>query len=391
MKKFLLLAIKIVLAGLFLYNIHLFSFVVKSFHEAEQKAPPPFKADGGQEDFKYLNEKLRKAKALGPNYLAEEYFSDLTAIKLKEKKNDFDRSTILSINHTITGLLTAFNRNLMNLRGHDSDQAYKQELARLDSARNRSQEILEPGSTKRERDIDIKMRQPGYWPSVLASLFVWLGHFYLENFLLAFSLLWLWWYQEKASLRIKNPLSFLICLLLYPLTIGRVWYKLSRDNFRTLALKVEFRRRQTDLFSLISEDELADIRLFARSHLKIRDYRRYLDERGLYQRQALLPALAVTLLFLMVAPTFEAQAKTDQTGDKQARLEIKIKAPPGNSESSLSIYQIDDNQSPTASPALIFDDYFPIILNMTERLFQPNRQEKFPGFLNNPEPIPLVY
>lgn len=391
MKKFLPLLIKVILAGLFLYNIQLFHFVAKSFQEAEQKAPPPCKTDGGQEDLRYLNEKLQKARALGDNYLAEEYFSDLTAIKLKEKKNDFDRSTILLVNNTINELLGTFSRNLKNLRSHSSSQAYQDALSKLEIARNRSQEILEPGANERDRELQVKINQPGYWQGNMLRAFSWLSHFYLQNFLLALSLLWLWWYQEKSSLRIRNPLSFLICLILYPLTIGRVWYKLSRENFRALALKIEFRRRQTDLFALISEDELADIGRFARSHLKLSDYSRYLDQRGLYQRQALLPALAVTLLFLMVSPAIKSQTKANGNGGNQVRLEIKIKAPPGCQEFNLLVQQIDDNQTPSASPALVFDDYLPIFLPLSKRLFLTRWQEKFPGFLNNPEPIPLVY
>lgn len=384
MKKILPLLIKIVLAGLFLYNLHFFYFVTQSFHQAGQKAPPPCKADGGREDIRFLNEKIQKAKALGPNYLAEEYFSDLTAIRLKEKNNDFDRSAVLAVNNTLTELMGTFTRNLSNLRGHSSDQAYRDALLKLEDARSRSQETLEPGSSRREQELQTQMDKPGYWHAKLVSLLSWLSNFYLKNFFLALSLLWLWWYQEKNSLRIKNPFSFLICLLLYPLTIGRVWYKLSRDNFRALALQIEFRRRQTDIFALISENELADIRRFANSRLKLRDYRHYLDQRGLYRYQSLLPALAVTLLFLIVTPITKAQTKVDANLDGHIQTEIKINAPPGDQEA-----QIDYSQTPTASPALVFDDYRPIILALASRLLVANCQEKFPGFLKNPDPIPL--
>ncbi|MFA5163491.1 MAG: hypothetical protein WC441_03095 [Patescibacteria group bacterium] len=384
MKKILPLLIKIVLAGLFLYNLHFFYFVTQSFHQAGQKAPPPCKADGGREDIRFLNEKIQKAKALGSNYLAEEYFSDLTAIRLKEKNNDFDRSAVLAVNNTLTELMGTFTRNLSNLRGHSSDQAYRDALFELEDARSRSQETLEPGSSRREQELQAQMDKPGYWHAKLVSLLSWLSNFYLKNFFLALSLLWLWWYQEKNSLRIKNPFSFLICLLLYPLTIGRVWYKLSRDNFRALALQVEFRRRQTDIFALISEDELADIRRFANSRLKLRDYRHYLDQRGLYRHQSLMPALAVTLLFLIVTPITKAQTKVDANLDGHIQTEIKINAPPGDQGA-----QIDYSQTPTASPALVFDDYRPIILALASRLLVANCQEKFPGFLKNPDPIPL--
>lgn len=389
MKKFLPLLIKFILAGLFLYNIQFFYFVSKSFHEAEQKAPPPCKADGGQEDLKYLNGKLQQAKALGSNYLAEEYFSDLTAIKLKEKKNDFDRSTILSVNSTINELLGTFSRNLQNLRGHSSEQAYQDALTELENARNLSQEILEPGSNQREQELQTEMNQPGYWPAKLLALLSWLGHFYLKNFFLALSLLWLWWYQEKASLRIRNPISFLICLVLYPLTISRVWYKLSRDNFRALALKIEFRRRQTDLFALISEDELTDIKRFARSHLKLSEYGQHLDQLGLNRRQALLPALAVTLLFLVIVPTITAQTKAHSDGAQQTKLELKTKAPPGVQEFN-SLSQSTDDIAPDFLPALLFDDYVPIVL-LTEKLYLADNRERCPGFLDSPDPIPLVY
>jgi len=310
MKKAMLFiapAVKFLLIVLFLNNIGLFSIDLSK----SEYVTAPEKPDGGKGDIQYLNEKVRRAEKLGRAYSPDCYFTDLTDIKLKQKANDFDRRALEYVQRSIENLLQVFNNNLKDSQRRLSYEDYTNLLCQVELSRNKHQLILLSPEDKRAHEaLELKRAQPGYWRGVLIKVMNWLSLFYLKNMPLAFVLLLLWWYKDKETFRVNNPLSFLICLLLYPLIIIRVWKKQLDLEGRVFAMSIELKRRQKDIFALISDDELSDLKRFARSNLKISDYRLYLENRGFTKRQALTPLVFMTTL-LFLAPRLQAHELPD--------------------------------------------------------------------------------
>ncbi|MDD3285326.1 MAG: hypothetical protein PHG95_01690 [Patescibacteria group bacterium] len=288
-----LAAVKTLLAVIFLYNIGLFSL----FSRIDSGPQPPVKPDFGKADRQYLHEKLQRAQSLGEqNYTPEVYFADLSDIRLREKRNEFDRFAVIEASQTINQLLSIFDRSIKFHRAHDSEKDYEILMGRISLERDKHERLVDPDSYYRRLALEKKMAVPGYWSGVLFKFLAWLCRAYLKNILLALVLIVIWWRQEKDSWKISNPFSFFICVVFYPVVIGRVWSRELRYSARRLAFEVEFRRRQHNLFALIADDELAYVRKFANSSLRFSDYRLRLDSGGLAIRHSLLPVILVTLV-----------------------------------------------------------------------------------------------
>jgi hypothetical protein len=185
MKRTALIAIKLLLVILFLQNIGFFSFI----SNIEDKPQPPQKADGGRGDLQYLNEKIERAQKLGANYGPEEYFSDLTDIRLKEKANEFDRMAATHVFYTTNLLMASFHNNVMEHRRSDSSEKYSAFMEELSIAQKKHLSIADPEQEKESRELTKKMNQPGYWLSILVSFLTWLVGFYFKNLPLGFVLL----------------------------------------------------------------------------------------------------------------------------------------------------------------------------------------------------------
>jgi hypothetical protein len=381
MKKTVLMSIKVLLTTFLLYNIGFFSL----FSNIENNPSPPIKADRGRADHEYLSKKVVHAQEMGKTYGPEEYFADLTEIRLKEKQNDFDRRTIIHVNSSITQLLAVFDKNIKLAYHNLSKENYAILMSRLSTARAASKEIIDPGSTQRALEAKMLCNNPGYWSGILLSILGWLFSFYLKNLPLALVLLWTWWYQEKESLRISNPLSFLICLTIYPLVIGRVWIKTIREDTRFLRMKIEFRRRQVSLFSIISKDELSEMRNLSKRSWEIRIYQQKLDIRELVIRHAFLPALAVTII-LMIMPS---QISYAHNNINQINLENVITAPPGLNYQYLQVDHLDNT---TWSPQFITEElvmkipYFSVI----RKIVTTTTSKLLTGYKRKLEAIPIL-
>jgi len=388
MRNIVTVTLKWILAVFFLFNTGLFSWL----SQREPTVQPPRKEDHGRADFKYLQEKVRRAQALGRDYTFELYFSDLTEIKLKSKANDFDRNVILLVQSSTSTLCEFNRRNYEEIWFHCSDEERAPLQARLVAAQEKCQETVDPGSLQRRAESMAKFRAPSFWSNFLLSILFWLWKVYLKNFLFAFTLLWIWWYQEKDSIKIKNPLSFLICLILYPFVIIRVWYKSLNMYGREWALEIDFRRRQTDIFSLISKNEIADIKRFARSNLKIKDYRDYLDSRGLVYRHSLVPAAALTLLLLAVPRIQGAEIQRSNNG--LVKYQLEINTPPGIGINQMDYGGADSINYQVTSisglQATMFIEQFIFHLILLGRIFLAPAKRELSGFKMSPGPIPVV-
>jgi hypothetical protein len=379
MKKVLRIALKVILAIIFLQNIGLFSFISRM--PTEKMAPQ--KIDGGKEDNKYLNDKIRKAENLGDNYGPEKYFADLTEIKLKTKNNDFDRYAVINVSYTTNVLASKFHENVTNHKKSDSPKDYDNYMKRLTDAQQKHIAIADPEMQKRDIEFKIETSRPTYWRDTLINILSWLLGFYLRNLPLALVLLWLWWYEDKNKISINNPLSFAICLILYPIVIIRTWMLKTREVSRIFKMSVDYKRRQIDIFSLISDNEFEKIKHFAKSDLKISDYQNYLKNRGLSYQHSLIPAMMVTFVFLLSSQLVGAEVK--HQSDDFTKCQVCIKAPPD--------FEVD---KPIQHEKFSFGDVLPpkqemiFIMILVWQLVLPPTSKRCQGFQTNPDPIPLV-
>lgn len=377
MKKTVIVTIKLLLIIIFLQNINFFSFI----SNINTGYKPVLKADHGREDIKYLNGKIDLAESLGKNYSPEQYFSDISEIRLKEKNNEFDYRAVPFVNSSMSSMMTVLQGIINDHRHHDSEAEFQVFMQKFTAAQKKCSELIDPGQEKDAQEFAAKTSKPIFWFNLLISILAGFGNFYLKNLPLALVLLWLWWYEEKEKLGINNPLSFLICLLLYPVVIIRVWKRSLNYGARMFAMNIEFKRRQTDIFAMISDNELEDIKRFARSDFKLRDYQRYLENRSLIIRHSLMPVgiVALTLLFI---PKVYSSVDNHLTISK-IEYQVPIKAPPNLTSNDSDSYHDLIIVAVIPEKAQIF--FIPLIWQFT----LPPVLKYVGGFKTNPDPVPV--
>ncbi len=361
------IVLKWVLFVLFLWNIGVFSFI------ARQSANP--RRVGTDEerrrDVEFLSGIYDRALKLGDGYTPSLYFKDLMRIELREQHDSVHYMVNANdYKMRLNSLIMQRREKLMRTNQEEADKF----LDEIVAAQKEYETVMDPGKEERLA----KSRQEWQDGTTIRNILNWLWEFYLHNFPLATLLLYLWWIDEKKKWRLSNPLSFLICLLIYPYTIIRVWIKkLDRDR-KEWAMGVYFRRTEKTIFTLISEDEMAVIRRFA-AKSSVADYKDYLRSRGLTPRHAFLPALAVTMVLAVAVPK-TATASVNIPADDMHYF-IQVKAPPG----MLSCYQ---------GPTISSDADLSSILAMnivwaSEKIIEKTEAKTAKGFVRTPEPIPL--
>lgn len=377
MKSAALVMIKIALPILFLWNIGLFTWM----SHVDSGPSAPMKADEGKGDRQFLQEKVNRATKLGKDYTPELYFKDLAEIELKKKHNDFDRMAVIGIFSATNEIFAVFFNNVKTAESNLDKISYAKFMNRVDASREKFKEAINPGTLARQADAEAQAKDPNYWTNILLGILSFLGTFYLKNFPLAFVLLWIWWYQDKDKVRISNPFSFLTCLLLYPITVLKVWRKITIAGLDEFAMTIELKRRKVDIFSLFSDDEISEINKFAKSNLKLKDYRLHLDNRGLIRRHALVPVVVIVLLLLIIPKSFALPLPHKSVDVVKYQTEIKV--PPDISGTHGSYH---DN---VVASAITYQDQVFIHFNFIwRRVFMPIAKQHL-GFRTNPDPVPL--
>lgn len=377
MKRVMTVTIKLLLVILFLQNIGFFSFVsnIDTHHERI------IKADHGREDIEFLNEKVRLAEGLDKKYSPEQYFADLTEIRLKEKNHEFDYRVAPFISSSTSSMMTVLQGVINDHRHNDSEAEFQVFMQKFTAAQQKCSRLIDPNREKEAAEFSAKTSNPAFWWNLLISILTWLGNMYLKNLPLALVLLWLWWYEEKEKLSINNPLSFLICLLLYPIVIIRVWRRSLRYGARMFAMNIEFKRRQTDIFAMISNNELEDIKRFARSEFKLRDYQRYLENRSLIVRHSLVPVGIVALTVLFTPKVYSSVS--DHLTISKIEYQMQVKAPPNLMTDDFSSHHDLLITAVIPEETQIF--FIPIIW----QFILPPTLKYVGGFKTNPDPVPV--
>jgi len=281
MKKTFLVLAKLALGGLFLYNIGLFNLRFPDLKEKD------FDSVKQSELTDFIKEKVNAAEAEGTAYSPDMYFDDMIAIDMKFKSLPGTYKENFLINQLFYSSLE--NKN----KGFFTDK-------QTEVAANRYKRYIDPEQEYRE-ELSDRIKRCGLGNMLKdflsSKLFPWLFNFYLKNFLLGLILIWIWWYQKYETWRIKNPVGFIVSVIGYPYLIGKTWREYLRRGVRYVSYEVELRKTKTNFFSLLSDDEIGDLRRFTKSRLKMGDWKKYLRNQGLSAKRSLASALLATILF----------------------------------------------------------------------------------------------
>jgi hypothetical protein len=360
MKKAFVVTIKVLLPILFLYNIGFFNFDFSKFFKELGKSEP-FNIEGQKKLAHFINERVKIAEKKGDKYSPYDYFNDLYEIETLENS----LKGVMSYHVLANRLMILQHENIRKGLSSDYD---------IVAARTKYKEKRDPGSVSRE-NLKIEMARKTFWPDLSS----WLFNFYLKNLILAFFLLLVWWYQEKRNFKVNNPISFFILWIFYPVTIGLVIYEATREKSRYYLAEAELRRMKSKMFSILSKDELEDLRRFAKSRgLTLADWRNYLGNQGFKPQGILISSLVVTILFMAIPKFSFSQNKLEKTETNifTTMLTTQANAPPGN----IGITYEDKNNNAPISFAGVLDFFSysfnpknlnPILLKTWTKKFHP--------------------
>ncbi|MFA5131559.1 MAG: hypothetical protein WC467_04020 [Patescibacteria group bacterium] len=348
MKRILVISVKILLPLLFLYNVGFFSLDFSGYFKDLRKSEP-FNPEGQLKLTKFVNEKVKLAKAKGNKYSPDDYFNDLYEVtKLKK---------------SLKGVMNNCNFELLSLSQENLKKGFFDNKD-VDAARSVYKEKIDPGSEEREK-LKVEMTKKYFWPNVR----IWLWHFYLKNLPLAFILFLFWWYQEKNNLKISNPLSFVISLIFYPLTIALVIREALSEKSRYYLAEAELRRTKKKMFSMLSTNEVDDLRRFAKSRgISLKDWKAYLQNQELEAQHLLVPSLLVTLFLVSIPRVSFSQESSPSLSSSifmTQVLTINAEAPPNEKFQTENISQSKDFSAFSSSFTLNLAELYKTISALT--------------------------
>lgn len=130
----------------------------------------------------------------------------------------------------------------------------------------------------------------------------WLFGQYKKNFILALILLLLWLIESrKGKFSFRNPFTFLLLLIFYPITLAYFVYAWVKIKAKELYAEAEIRRTKQNLFSILSKDEIDKIRQFAQSKISAKKWRGSLvSGSGIFFRHSFATALTVTIILFII-------------------------------------------------------------------------------------------
>lgn len=278
MKKFLVVLVKVLVWLGFFYNLGLIDALKKNPEPGTWGIPTVSpKKHTRQEEGRFsasmllfVEEKMKQAEAKvdrGEIYSIDNYFADYRQVQ--DSMNAFG----MDIFTNVAGLQRFVPNNVST---HEVDAArakYFPELA--------------------------KKHQPGLsWKQV--SAWAWNVYLYTLPLALLLFLVWLYEANEYRSVRLRNPLSFLLCLCLYPLIIGyniaKWWFLITSE---TLA-EIEIRRGKDRIFSLLSKDEIALVKNFAKSNSSLKQFRQELRIKGYVPKYSFVAVLFAMIIMTIV-------------------------------------------------------------------------------------------
>ncbi len=307
MKKFTIptRAVKLMLTLLFLWNMGVQKIFTSDVFKNEQREHNYKGLELEKLQFKLndiVAQKLQAARQKikqGEDYTITDYFEDYTDIQL------FADSTGANV-PIMEGITQLQQLSELYLRKTpDRTDA-------ITAAQEKFSDRTDPGWRERQKASQESWKQFSFW--------AWLGENlllqYLRNFFIALILLLCWIYDDnKKRLQLLSPLSFIVCLLLYPITIGYVWWMKTRDFLN----EVEVRSRRVKLFGLLSKEERAIVERL--KGLTLREVRLELNAMGMRRKHCYVVAL-LAVIIIELLPNILIAAPIERDIDKREFINV---------------------------------------------------------------------
>lgn len=289
MKKALVTIAKMLIWLGFFYNLGVISAIINAKTE---KIKPPFVTMNGvvgkriqrtqQEELRFygqmrlyidsLEKKVHERTSSGGVYTYDNFFTDYR--RVVDSVVHFGQEIDIDVMPLSRYMPGTINTN------ENSTQAYQRHFPEL------AKQNLEPIHIPSLSKVGSKLLQK-----------------YAAILPLALLLLLLWMYEanDYESFRVRNPISFSICLLLYPLIIGyniaKWWIRVVSEAFA----EIQIRRGKDKIFSMLSNDEIAMVKEFAKSKMSIKRFTEELRLKGYTPRHAFV-TVSVAMLIMSVVP-----------------------------------------------------------------------------------------
>lgn len=217
--------------------------------------------------------KLAEAKiAEGKVYSIEDYFADYRQVR--DSMDAFGQTVYTNIAHLLQFVPTSTTKEQIN---NATDKYFPEQAQRRKETATHTMSSSEIGA----------------W---------WLG-LYLKTLPLALLLFLLWLYEASdfKRFRLRNPLSFCLCLLLYPAIIAFNVIKFWINTKREIGAEIQIRRGKDKIFSVLADDEIAMIKDFARSNMSFTRFKAELHLKG-YAPKHTFVVVGIAMLVMSIAP-----------------------------------------------------------------------------------------
>ncbi len=155
--------------------------------------------------------------------------------------------------------------------------------------------------------------EPVDWKATSESIVSWLLRQYLLGIFPALALFLCWMvHGTEKRLRVRNPLSLFLMVLMWPLPIAIIFRKWVKETSREYYARIELQRTKERFFTLLSQDEIAAAKRFAESNLRLGEWRRELLAHGFSFHRSFALA-TVAFVFCVVATNLGSAQETADT------------------------------------------------------------------------------
>ncbi|MCK4540181.1 hypothetical protein KAU09_03440 [Candidatus Parcubacteria bacterium] len=237
----------------------------------------------------FAKEKVRQAKNLaeaGEVYSPYHYFRDLAIFSDKQKELELDAVVNLNYFH-----------QLMYLARQSLDNGYNEYDVKI--AREKYKKHIDPAKEARDEAF-ATIRQMG-----INGILDWCFLLYFKTLPLALLLYLIWLNEDKKRNKnfcFRSPLSFVLALIAYPFVAAYIFFKWLQYSERRIWAEAELRRTKNKIFTFLSDDEIGQIKDFAKSSLSVICWRKQFLAQGLFLKHGLVKAViaALVMSFLML-------------------------------------------------------------------------------------------
>ncbi len=340
---------------LFLKGIGLYRFIVQSRDENSIYMDSPLYKDSDSKfsdlslnrEIQYLQDSIldlrRSQIKSGDLYNYDEYISDLAQINLLEIQNGFSpNGSGQGLNNP---LLDLYSEAVRSGENHSPTEDESESAENIYSSITGIHGWISPKDPEWDQTYDSEINDIGW-----KDIFSWIFRKYSKFFPLIL-LLYIFWFfidSKVSKFMKKNPISFVLALVLYPVVI----FMLIRDLFvakaRSVIAEADYRRTKDEFFSVLSKDEIGRIKNFARSGKKLFEWRKELKDEGRIFKHSFVLVLTFTIFlgFMFRATSVCAETKSD----KRTEIYQFVKEKTDSTVTVWDFHQIDDGALPEIIP-----------------------------------------